>query len=152
MFDTKALIREVLDDTDLDEPGAVAVEVARRTPDDAVRSAYEGLLRQVVVNELSRSRDAVPRPVRRVPNRSSRVAAVRSAHERWLAQRVLAQGVWKRLGACDVVDVLDLAAQRREVAARNAYTALQYEELARRMKDTGAVTVADLPEDVEVSA
>lgn len=85
---------------------------------------------------------------RRTANKSSRVAAIRSNHEKLLAQRVFARGEWKLLGDCTLQDVRDLAEQRRMVAARNEAVAERFEKLAARMDELGAATVRDLGAEV----
>lgn len=88
----------------------------------------------------------------RKPNRSGRLAAIRDRHAAWKRARYVIDGTWKMLADCTVDDVLALAAQRRDVAARNTAEAERFDQLARVMKDAGAVTVADLDDDVEVAA
>ena len=83
---------------------------------------------------------------RRVPNRSSKVAAIRDRHIDYFSQRVFANGVWRMLGDGSPEDVLDLAAQRREVAARNAAKAEEFEALHARMVAAGVARARDLGE------
>lgn len=149
MFDPHSTARQVLTTTNLTDPADIADAVFDRTPEAAIRDAYRHLLRRVALDAIRMDRmtaneaDPVVEP-RRAPNRSPKVAAIRARHSQYLAQRVFALGVWKQLGDCTLEDVLDLAAQRREVAAQNAAQAERFEALAARMRTSGAGTVAAL--------
>lgn len=61
-----------------------------------------------------------------------------------LAQRYEVDGVWIELGGCTRDQVLSIAADYRDRAARNLALAEDFERLARRMQRSGASTVADL--------
>jgi len=144
-FDPLDVARDVIASTDLTDPDAIADEVLVRTPRSGLRTAYRLLLRRAALDAIRFANMSAGEP-RRTPNRSSKVAAIRDRHIDYFAQRVYANGEWKMLGDCTPEDVLDLAAQRREVAARNAAKAEEYEALHARMVAVGVARARDLGE------
>lgn len=144
-FDPLDTARDVLVSTKLTDPDAIADEVLSRTPRNGLRAAYRLLLRRLALDAIRFANMSASEP-RRTPNRSSKVAAIRNRHIDYFAQRVCANGEWKMLGDCTPEDVLDLAAQRREVAARNAAKAGEYEALHSQMIAAGVARARDLGE------
>lgn len=134
-----ALIREVLEETTLTEPHAVADEVIRRLPLNARAAALAEVLPTFVRTAFSRARMVTPEPLegagaptplKRKPQSSSKVAACR---DDWAAKKqtpVLVGATWKRLGECTNVDLLLLADSIRARAAKMAAKADWYEMLA----------------------
>lgn len=145
-FDPLAAAQHVLATTRLADPDDIADAVADMTPRGALRSAYRLVLRSVAREAIRLTRmDSEPvGGVRRTPNRSGRVAAIREHHVEFFDRRVYAQGTWKLLGDCTREDVLDLAAQRRDAAARNAANADRFEALAEQMAAAGVSVVREL--------
>lgn len=162
-FNPLSAAKAVLADTDLADPDAIADAVLAQTPKGQVRSAYRLLLRDVARYAIRLERmdartdspegqtyrsahpeSALGEQTRRQPNRSSKVAAIR-AH--WKQTRYYVAGEWRMLATFTADEVLELVAQRRDIAARNNAEADRLEQIARQMKDTGAVTVADLPDE-----
>src|SRR5262245_58955494 len=141
--DLHALVAIVLEDTDLAEPTDIAAEVARRKPRAVLRDAYEtalvGYVR--VVNNEHRRHNVIIRP-------SAKVAAIRSAWQRSLRDRVEFVGGWKLLGDCTYDDLMAAAKYRRQLADRNQAMATAYEALAHRLTAAGVATAGDLPEPV----
>lgn len=142
-FNPRETAKSILATTDLADPDEIAEAIFRATPKGSIAGAYRALLRDVAREEIRFGRMA-DEPAARKPNNSSKVAAIRAGHEAFFAQRVYANGDWKLLGDCTVADVLDLAAQRREIAAKNLATAEKYEALAERMAHARATTVREL--------
>lgn len=142
--DLVALVRQVQAGSGLSDPRDVAGKVLAQIPADLIREALELTLPEFCRVAMSQERMAV-RGSR--PNANTKASMVRSWYQRFLAQSVdvTGKGTWKQLGQCTVDDVLALAAQRREQAAKSAAVADQFEWLAQEMRRARAKTVAKLP-------
>ncbi|GAA0200141.1 hypothetical protein [Glutamicibacter creatinolyticus] len=145
-FQPVKVARQIIATTSLTDPEDIALAVLDRTPDSELRAAYLQVLRGAVRTAIHMENMVASTVTPVVPNRSSRVAAIRESHISYYDQRVFASGEWKMLGECTVDDVLDLAAQRREVAERNSAKAAEFEQLAARMTAAGVAVARDLEE------
>lgn len=144
-FDPYQVAREILATTDLANPDDIAEAIFTQTPKRDIPGAYRAMLRTVAREEIRLSRMHEPAQERvSGPSGSSRVAGIREHHFDYYGQRVFACEKWKLLGDCTREDVLDLAAQRRKVAAQNSAVADEFEVLATRMLAAGVATVRDL--------
>lgn len=144
MFSPLTTARHLIATTRLTSPDDIAEQVAAQTPPDDVPVLYQRLLRDVAREAIRLENMGATQPPRTVPNRSSRVQAIKQAHTTYYDQRVFAGGVWKLLGDCSVEDVQDLVAQRIDVAARNMAKAKEFEVLVDRMERAGVMTVRGL--------
>lgn len=152
-FDPHATARQIIADTNLTDPTDIADAVYDRTPADAVHEAYRHILRNTAREAIrtANMQASAPLEPRRTPNRSSRVAAIKRTHVAYFDQRVFANGDWKLLRDCTREDVLDLAAQRQEIADRNAAKAAEFESIHERMVSANVNIVGDL-ETLEAAA
>jgi hypothetical protein len=147
----RALIRDIAENSSLRGPREIAAKVAENIPAKQVRAALAEALVAYVREELTRAR-ATSAPV--LPGnvnsaRSSKVAAIRDAWRRTLAgQFHVGAGVWQRLADCSREQVMFLAAERREMAERNAAAADMFDRLGAAMRKRHAKVVADLSEPV----
>lgn len=141
-FNPLATARNILIDTRETDPDVIADLIFKATPKRDIPALYRQQLRDVALDAIRFTRMNNPEPT--TPQQSSRLTAIRERHVAELDQRVYANGEWKLLGDCTVEDVLDLAAQRHEIAARNTAKAAEFEKLAARMAEFGARTVRDL--------
>lgn len=156
-YDIRAAIREVVETSDLTDPGEIAMKVAGDVPQKALRSALAVALRAMVRIELhsyTSWRRPEPEPSRTgqpTQTRSAKVAAVR-AWARVLRKPVaVSENVWKAFGECTAEDLDFLAADRRENAAQSIAAAERFEKYAAALDEHGAATVADLPDDAIAS-
>lgn len=153
-FDPHATARQIIADTDLTDPSEIADAVYDRTPEDAVHDAYRHILRNTAreaIRTANMQASSPPSEPRRTPNRSSRVSAIKRTHVAYFDQRVFANGDWKLLRDCTRDDVLDLAAQRQEIADRNAAKAAEFRSIHDRMVTANVTVVGDL-EALEAAA
>lgn len=147
-FNPLALAKRVIADTNLTDPSDIAQEVLERTPDHEIREVYLTTLRHVareairLSNMTASTPPQAPKPS--APNKSSKIAAIRSAHISYYDQRVFASGTWKMLGDCTVTDVLDLVEQRRAIAEANYTKSAEYKLLADQMIAAGVNTAREL--------
>lgn len=148
-FNPLSVARQIIAETSLTDPDDIAAQIYDRTPKKALAETYKGLLRHTAREAIrTANMDAsTPPPVRTEPNRSSRVAAIRSTHISYFDQRVFAAGEWKLLRNCSHSDVLDLAAQRHDAARRNSAKAAEFEALADRMKRAGVEFAGQLEQE-----
>ena len=142
----RALIDEALNSTDLTTPADIADEVIRRLPMKERAAALREVLPTFIRTNFSQRRmlNPLPEAAPTAPASSAKVAACR---DQWAAQKatpLLVSGEWKRLGDCTAVDLLVVAADLRDRAARVAAKADWYEALAASLP-SGA-TVDSLPE------
>jgi hypothetical protein len=165
-FNLRSLIREVLDESVLADPGGVAKEVSKRVPDDHLRDAFEEMLRTYVTNTITGGRTLFPKPVNgafhevpvpqvggksRAVGRSKKVEGIREAWREVLRQRINigpAPEDWKFLGDCDTEDLAFAETARRELAARNLANADQLKGLRDLLAEHGVEHVRDLPDSV----
>ena len=171
-FDPRAHARDILATTDLADPDEIAQMVFEATPKRQMPDLYRTLLREVVMEAIRFQRAESLRPDRDAPtdsdrgqvhsdaqnmaapvapapraNPSSRIAAIRGE----FAQRVRTGDGYKLLRDCTLAEVLEQAALRRTVAAKNEAVAKWYDDLAARMEAAGVDIVGDL-EGKEVAA
>lgn len=146
MFNPTQVARQVIATTKLTDPDDIAQAVFDRTPKDQLKETYLGVLRQSAREAIRLENMAANEPPRSTPNRSSRVASIAQSHLSYYDQRVYANGDWKLLGDCTLADVLDLAAQRQQIAQQNMMKAKEFEQLADRMERAGAKVARELQE------
>jgi hypothetical protein len=119
-FDLRALVRSVIDETDLPSPRDIAAKDAEMVPDEHLRAALALALVSLAHDEVTRTRMA--NVASAAP--SAKVAAIRAAAETWrraLHDRVhVGAGDWKLLADCTADDLAFAAEERREMARRNA--------------------------------
>lgn len=160
------MIAEALADGGADPDAVAADVVARMTPfereqvvrDIARKHAQKALTKHSVVHTVPRP-TVVPdlpveqheppsppvRPVPLRPVRSAKVAGIRDWWQTFVTEPVTIAGKRKTMGECTTADLLVLARYDREYASRAAARADKLDVLAKRMKDTGAHTVRELP-------
>lgn len=154
-FSLIALIRKVIDETDLANPTDIAAKVAEMVPPKSVREAFAHALPFVVQVEVSRYHPTIPTPapVRRQANPSAKVAAQRAYAEAWRARLRLRISVgnleWKMLADCSAADFRNAAARRRAHAAGALANAAEFETWAAACDEHKADRFADLPESVQ---
>lgn len=157
-FDLKALIREVADESQHADPGAIAEEVAKRVPNKHLRSAFREMLRPFVRQLVATGRTFPAPMTRETASTGSSDTKPRPANRSWkrtgiyrwasvLRERVhVGASDWKFLGDCDRDDLGFIASERRTLAEANLLKAEQYEKLLALLDEHGAATVRDLPE------
>lgn len=157
------LVREVIATSMLSSPRDIADEVMRRLERDqfagALQQALPSFVRQVNSEQRMPVRlahvaaqydaDGNPLPVQQVFIPSAKQAAIRDDW-RIRARMFKVPGVdgWKSLLECTRDDLLHAADSREEQGHRNLAKAKQYRALAATLRDHGAPTVGELPEDV----
>lgn len=148
-FNLRTLVRQVLDDSVLTDPGLIAEEVYRRTAAKDRGAAYQQALRHFVRQVASEQRGATT--ITAGPSKATRA---REWWQRSMRDRIHVNGDagWKMLADCTRDDLLYAAAERREQADRNRAKAQQYEALASLLDANSAATVRDLPADVLMRA
>lgn len=148
MSSVRAQIIEILDTSALSDPREIAEKLIGDIPSRQLRAALAEVLPQYVRVLMTNDR-------RSDPGRHSQPGSqTRSApgSERWraaagvLASRFCPAGEWKPLRDCTRDDVLALVAERRDLAAKNAAVADQFERLHQLMSDRGVSTVGELAE------
>ncbi len=143
----RALVREVLDGTDLTQPREVAAETLARLKPEDVRSALEQILSEFVRYEMHRLRNRGEAQAA-TAGRSRKVQAIREAWQQKLRDRVhVGELGWKMLADCTRDDLLFAARERRVMAERNQVKAYEYERLAKLLGDMRVPCVGDLPPD-----
>lgn len=155
-FSLIALIRQVIDETDLASPTDLADKVAEMVPPRQVRAALAEALPHLVRIELGRQRSAPPgdQP-RRISNRSSKVVALRGYADAWrsrLRERLhVGQGrdAWKVLADCAASDFRFAADERRAFASGALSAASEYDSFAVALETHGVDRFADLPDAVQ---
>jgi hypothetical protein len=136
----RAMIREVLDETDLVDPTDVAEETFHRL----TRGQYAPALRQTLrqfARLVMTSQGAAPTGDSAPANRSWKRDAIRAELGGFREYYHTADG-WKHLRDCTRDDLLFAANERREQADRNIAEAERLEKLASRLDD--GQTVGDL--------
>jgi hypothetical protein len=155
-FSLIALIRQVIDETDLASPSDLADKVAEMVPPLQVRAALAEALPHLVRIELGRQRTTTAAgPARRAPNRSSKVTALRGYADAWrlrLRDRLhVGQGkdAWKVLADCNATDFRFAADERRTFASGALAAASELEGFAVALEAHGKDRFADLPDSVQ---
>jgi len=156
-FNVRAVIREVVEESGLTDPGEIAAKVAENVPAKALRPVLAEVLRDTVriaLHSYKTWRQPSPEPERdRRPSsgRSAKVGAIRD-WARVLRQPVAVEGnVWKQFGECSADDLAFLAVDRRENAAESLAAAVRFEKYAAALDEHGAEAVADLSDEVIAS-
>lgn len=155
-FDIRAAVREVIDTTDLTDPGDIALKVAENVPSKHLREVLAAVLRDFVRIEFhayDRRRPSAEPTTERHPRgpRSAKVGAIR-AWARLLRKPVAVEAnVWKQFGECTLDDLGFLAEDRRRNAAESVAAAERFDKYSAAMAEYGVATVADLPDDVIAS-
>lgn len=151
-FDIRAAIRNVVEESNLSDPGDIAAKVIDQIPGRDLRAVLTVVLREYVRTQLhsfERWRAPDPEPVK--ANRSAKVAAVR-AWARMLRKPVAVEdNIWKQFGDCGVEDLLFLAEDRRRNAAESIAAAERFEKYVAAVEESGVDTVAELPDAVIAS-
>jgi hypothetical protein len=135
----RAMIREVLDETNLVDPTDVTEETFRRLTRGQYAPALRQTLRQFA--RLVMTSQTVASAHGDLPNRSWKRDAIRAELGGFRELYFTADG-WKHLRDCTRDDLLFAANERREQADRNIAEAERLEELASRLGD--GQTVGDL--------
>lgn len=154
-FSLAALIRQVIDETDLATPDEIADKVAEMVPSRQLRAAIAELLREVVRVELTRTRSNPVPVARRIANPSAKVRGLRQMADAWrrrLRDRIhIGQGpdAWKLLADCTATDFRFAADERRTMAAGILAAATEYESFAEALETHKVSRFADLPESVQ---
>lgn len=150
------MVREVLRDSTIADPGQVADEVMRRIPRGALKVALAQTLRLFVRQVISEERignNGSDAPVTTKAARSAKVTGIRDGWQRRLHDRVhVGKGEWKFLAACTYEDLLAAAGERRDLAERNKAWARTYDAWARLLTEYGVATFGDLPVEAQAAA
>jgi hypothetical protein len=148
-FSLKAEIKKVIDETDLTDPRDLAAKVAENIPVKLRLDALKQALPELVRVELTRARMSPP-PM--LPNRSSKVTAIREDWRRHLRDRVhVGRSEWVMLADCSAEHFRSAAEERRAFAAANLAAAARYELYAVACEEHGVDRFADLPESVQAA-
>jgi hypothetical protein len=152
-FSLIALIRKVIDETDLASPADLAVKVAEMVPPKHVRAALAEALPNLVQTELGRQRMARTETSRRTANPSSKVRAIREYADAWrkrLRDHIsIGRDDWKLLADCSAADFRHAAESRRALAAGALANAAEFETFADACEAHKVARFADLPEKVQ---
>lgn len=153
-FSLRHLVRDVLAESSEADPGAIAALVLARITKPNTRDALDQALRLFVRQVISETRiKSAPNPAPSPINRSVKVAAIRDHWQRRLRDRVhVGATSWKFLADCNYEDLCAAAAERSQLAERNASWARQYREWAALLTDHDAATMRDLPNVVLADA
>lgn len=145
MFNPTHAARQVIADTSLTDPHDIAAAVFDMTPADQIADLYRTALVKIADEAIRFANMQARKPAIPVmPNKSSKVAAIRAAHIGYFDQRVNVSGEWKMLGDCTVPDLDVLIETRRNVAAKNNAIADEYAQLRDRMVKAGAKVARDV--------
>lgn len=155
-FDLTALVRKVMDETDLADPADIAAKVVQRVPAKDRLAALQQAMPTFVRVTVTRNRGPMAATSRRIgrkqAGRSAKVAAIRAAAPVWkraLRERLhVGRGQWLLLGECSYDHLMFAVAERREMALRNTASADRYEKVASALTEYGVETVQELPESV----
>ncbi len=145
-FDLRATVREVLETTQIADPGLIADEVVRQIPKSAVGDVLRITLRDYVRVVILQERMKAPA----APPPQQQTKATRIHHwSRVLNRReCVAEGVWKLFADLTRDDLLALAEGRRQQAQQLAAKADHYDRMAKLVEQHHVERVGDLPEDV----
>jgi hypothetical protein len=161
-YNLRTDVKSVLASTSLTDPGEVADKVAESMPANALRAALRVTLRSYVRQIMSEERtssadqtstgsgqrtsDAQSRSA--AAGRSSKVRAIRDGWKRHLEDRVHVGSEWMLLGDCTHDNLIALATEREEIAAKTEAWAQHYRRLAGLVAEHGVAQVRDLPAEV----
>lgn len=147
----RALVREILAETDEADPGAIARTVMGRIPTDKQGEALIQTLRLFVRQIISENRITRPQGVTHIgaarsAGRSWKGAALREAWREKTRDRLhVGHGEWKQLRDCTYADLMSAAAERQDHAERNAAWAQRYRHYALALSNAGVDTFGELP-------
>lgn len=161
--DVNGLIRQQLRDRELANPHALSTYVLDAIPPEMYRDVLAVILpsqiKRVIQGQRGDSYRAIQgyratatirEDVRRngdAPNTYNYVwRDALSQLSEVLNERVYVDSIWKFLGECTIYDLGVMASALRTQAGQNVARAQMYEDLARQMTITGALTVAEMTE------
>lgn len=142
----RALVRQVMDETDLIDPAEIAGEILRRLPKEDVQAALEQTLPGYVRVVMHQAFTPPPKPSTK-PGRSVKREGIVDIG------RALRDGVhcatgWKHLADCTKEDLLFAVHERLSIAEKNRAKAEQFQTLVTLVTKHKVEVVADLPQDV----
>lgn len=160
-FNLRALVREVVANSTMNDPGDLAAEVARRIQPDDMETALQQSLRVFVRQILSEQRPHIIAPptspvvssrfgsVAPATNRSAKVAAIRDGWQRHLRARYhVGDGEWAQLGDCGREQLDFISTFLDEQAAQKQAKARSIRRLAEAVTEHDVNRVRDLPADL----
>jgi hypothetical protein len=152
-FDLHSLVQAELERSKSADPLVVAEGVLDLIPDEALRDVVGQLIRGYVRNEAGRQRSRhlsqAIHPTRVAPSPSSKVAAIRTAWQRVLDDRIHVGGAaYKFLRDCTYEDLQAAANERERLAEANHRSAKQYQLLADLIAQHGVTTFGELPVEI----
>jgi len=142
-FNLRALVRQVIDETDLTSPDEILNKVVEMVPKQHLREALRQALRDHVKNEITRTNVAPMTPA----GPSPKVAAIRDSWRKALRDRIsVGPNDWMMLGDCSYEHLMYAAEERYEHARLNQAKGDWFTSLAEAVQDNGVDRVSDLPE------
>jgi hypothetical protein len=154
MNQLRDVIRQVAAKYPNAQPDEITVKVVAQTSEEQVWAFYRTAVHGAVLDVLRSDRnDALlgaltTRPVRRQPNRSSKVDGIRSWWQELLGSRIRVPYGYKLYGDCTVAD-LDFVIKVRETHIANVQAFIDlHQRLRTLMVQLGVDRVRDLPEEV----
>jgi hypothetical protein len=166
-FSVAALVRRLIAETSLRGPRELGDKATEMVPAKHLRDALRQAMPHLVRYELQHDRRYTPpaaatsRQARtgeaseRMPGRnvnsarSSKAAAIREGWRKVITGQFHVGGKkWEVLADCSYEQVVFMAGERREKAAKNSWWAGRFTETAQEMRKHGVNRVGDLPEDV----
>lgn len=153
-LDLAALVRAVINETDLTDPYDIGQKVAEQVPSKQLRPALAVAVSYMARTQFGRDRGRALAPVASAanPTRSAKVAAFRENAEAWrkaLHIRIhIGDGNRLLLADCSYDHLMFAAGERRQHAAQNIAAAEVYESLADQLRRLKVTRVADLPDAV----
>jgi hypothetical protein len=150
-FDLRFIVRDELENCDDPNPHTVAERVVKRIDDVDLRSALKACLPDWVRTIATGGR-YVPRPTSQKP-KPSRWTEAATQYQRFLSTRVfLGGGRWVFAKEMTAADCKAAASINQQKAEENEAWAARWDGLAKKLKERGAATIADLgPDEVQES-
>lgn len=150
-FNLRALVREVMNTSTLKTPDEIAAEVAKRIPKaktaEALHQSLRTFARQVISEERPHGFRGVTSPVS--STRSAKVAGIRDGWQKKLRARYhIGDGAYEFLGDCTAENLIFIATDLDEQAARKQARARGFRRLAEALDEHGAERVRDLPAEL----
>lgn len=153
-FDLRTLIREHLASTDEADPGIIAGRVIAAIPKSQYGAALTQVMRHFVRQIISETRGTnAGSNVRTIrPSASWKGQGIRDGWQKRLRDRVHVGGSeWKFLADCSYDDLMTAAAERQELADRNASWARTYKAFALAVSEANVATFGDLPAESQMN-
>lgn len=152
-FDLRSLVREKLTTTDEADPGIIAGQVIAAIPKSQYGSALTQVMRHFVRQIISETRGTNAgsniRAIR--PSASWKGQGIRDGWQKRLRDRVHVGGSeWKLLADCSYDDLMTAAAERQQLADRNASWARTYKEFALAVSEAEVATFGDLSTEAQM--